>query len=515
MRSKAGLLVCLTLLLAFTGCHPGGMFIRPDQQRTIDRAIVDYPPSFDLKEFAQNLNCPTAMCFDPDGTMFIVEGGIANQPVHIFGRRADGSQIEIYPLSTRLPLIARDKFKVCGPVGGIAASNGKLFVTHRDANDMGVVTAFNYDGTHSSVTSEFPAQGDYGITDITVRPGDGRLFFGVGPATNSGVVGPDNIAWLRKHANAFDVSPFDLKLYGLKFTSPNPLGGWFGAPDRAVTGPFQQFNTNDKTRIKKAENGRANSCVYSISQSGGDLRMESCGIRLPRGLGFSEYGCYATNDGMEMRGTRPVKDDPDAFIKVLQDGSWYGFPDYSTNMIAISDQLFQPPAALLKDSGYPDINQLIDRDNSNLPRKLMEPNRNVLSQGIFPSMSGASKFDFIPENTTALPYRNFKGHAIVALSGDRAPYATSGQPLPNGPVGYKIVSVNLDNKKVTDFIYNTRGLPASKMGKGVVGLDCPCDVKMGPDGSLYILDMGVVSMKTGQPHIAARTGRIFKLIPIV
>src|SRR3954463_10843300 len=122
MRSKAGLLLCLTLLLAFTGCRSGGTFIRPDQQRTIDRAIVDYPPSFDLKPIAQNLNAPTAICFDPDGTMFIVEGGISNQPVHIFGRRPDGSQIEIYPLSTRVPFLARDKFKVYGPVGGIAAS---------------------------------------------------------------------------------------------------------------------------------------------------------------------------------------------------------------------------------------------------------------------------------------------------------------------------------------------------------------------------------------------------------
>jgi hypothetical protein len=40
----------------------------------------------------------------------------------------------------------------------LAAANGKVFVSHRDVNDMGVITAFNYDGTHSTVVAEFPAQ---------------------------------------------------------------------------------------------------------------------------------------------------------------------------------------------------------------------------------------------------------------------------------------------------------------------------------------------------------------------
>ena len=179
--------------------------------------------------------------------MFVAEGGSDNRPIHIFGRRADESVIEIYPHGTRVPFINKP-FRIYGPIGGIAASNGKLFVSHRDINDMGVITAFNYDGTHSTVVSEFPAQGEYGITDIAIHPGDGRLYFGVGPATNSGVVGIDDWAegWLKKHPNASDVSPVDLKLYGLKFTSSNPFTGVFGGGDTGVTAAFQPFNTNDK-----------------------------------------------------------------------------------------------------------------------------------------------------------------------------------------------------------------------------------------------------------------------------
>ena len=104
MRFKLGLSGCVLLLLA-VGCKTSWNFIPSQQQHTIDRAVVDYPPNFDLKEFAQNLDCPTSFCFDPDGTMFVVEGGIADEPLHIFGRRPDSSIIEIYPRGVRVPLV--------------------------------------------------------------------------------------------------------------------------------------------------------------------------------------------------------------------------------------------------------------------------------------------------------------------------------------------------------------------------------------------------------------------------
>ena len=62
------------------------------------------------------------------------------------------SLVEIYPAKTRVPFVRASKFKIYGPVGGIAASNGKVFVSHRDVNDMGVITAFTYDGKHSTVS---------------------------------------------------------------------------------------------------------------------------------------------------------------------------------------------------------------------------------------------------------------------------------------------------------------------------------------------------------------------------
>ena len=58
-------------------------------------------------------------------------------------------------------------------------------------------------------------------------------------------------------------------------------------------------------------------------------------------LALNAFGnLYRTNRGMELRGTRPIKDDPDAMLRITQD-TWYGFPDYSTDLVPITDPRFQ------------------------------------------------------------------------------------------------------------------------------------------------------------------------------
>jgi hypothetical protein len=234
-------------------------------------------------------------------------------------------------------------------------------------------------------------------------------------------------------------------------------------------------------------------------------------MHMPRGLAFSDYGrLYAVNDGMELRGTRPVKNDPDALVRVILGvtPTWYGWPDFSADFLPISDPRFQDES-LLRPSGYRQLRPLIDRDASNPPNKLRAPDRDLMLHGVFPSQSGGAKLAFIPNEG---PFKEFHGSAIVALSGDRAPFATSGLPL-RECFGYRVVRVDVDEKTVTDFVVNTSRMPASKMGKGATALERPIDVKIGPDGSVYILDFGKMIVKGGQEKISAGTGKIFKLSP--
>jgi glucose/arabinose dehydrogenase len=123
-------------------------------------------------------------------------------------------------------------------------------------------------------------------------------------------------------------------------------------------------------------------------------------------------------------------------------------------------------------------------------------------------MSGAAKLDFAPGSG---PFKPFHGQAIVALSGDRAPFANAGQPLPF-PVGYKVVRVDVETRQVWDFVKNTDGLPMSQLDDHPETLERPADVKFGPDGALYIVDMGRIEMKRGREIPIEGTGKIFRLV---
>jgi glucose/arabinose dehydrogenase len=112
----------------------------------------------------------------------------------------------------------------------------------------------------------------------------------------------------------------------------------------------------------------------------------------------------------------------------------------------------------------------------------------------------------------AKPFEGFRGQVLVALSGDRAPFATSGQKL-TGPQGYSVMRVDLDAKSVSDFLFNTRRLPAHLTKDAPNAIERPIDVQFGPDGALYILDFGVMEVEEGQEKVKSKTGKVYRLGP--
>jgi glucose/arabinose dehydrogenase len=510
LPSRAALLLLSLLLLV--GCKTGPVMVK--DAAPIDRALVEYPPGMELRPLVNGLTAPSAIAFDADGTLLIAESGIDGNDARIFGFKRDGSIVNVWPRGKSLPFFSKG-FKLYGPVGGMVATGGKVFVTHRDEMGRGRVTAFSYDEKvePKTIVADLPAQGDYGMTDIAVHP-NGRLYFGVGAATNAGVVGLDNLqqGWVKRHPNFCDVPWTELKLNGFRFDTKNPFASIFGGNDLAVTGPFQPFGKSDQTGIPRPD-GKPTAAVYSVEQGGGDLKVEAHGVRNPAGLTFNEYGTlYMTNQGMELRGTRPVGGtdvgmggDPDAFLKMVGGETWYGWPDFSADLRPISEDQFQPPRELAIRYGYPNVRFLIDHVAS----RLIDPAPGPLLFGTFRPLAGASKFDFAPASPA---FRKYRGDAIVALFGDRAPYATTGRPMA-GPTGYKVVRVNIDSRKVEDFVRNTKDIPASRIvkDKHIDALERPIDVKFGPDGAMYVLDFGRVVIKSGRPDVKEGTGRIFRL----
>jgi glucose/arabinose dehydrogenase len=509
--ATVALWVLVALVALVTGCAPGPRMYSAAQQRYVDRKYVEYPAGYQLTLIADRLTAPSAIAFTPDGSIILAETGLDMAQPRVYGWRADGTFFDVYPLNPHSPFrFWGDKFRMYGPIGGMCFHDGYLYVSHRDAHGLGVITRLGLDGSARTVVADLPTQGDFALTDVTVSP-TGRLVFGIGTATNSGVVGLDNftIGWPRQYPKVHDQSYVHLKLLGYRFNTSNPNAGLFGGDNVAVTAPLQAFGVSNQTRVLPSPTGKPNGAIYSISPTGGDLRVEAYGIRLPRGLRYNEFGrLYATNNGMELRGTRPVQDDPDALLRVVS-GTWYGWPDYSADLRPITELPINDfTKSMIVKSGYPDLAFLIDHAASNL----LAPNRETLVSYAFKPLSGAAKLDFVPEQSA---FPEFRGSAIVALSGDRAPFATGGQPL-KGTIGYEVTKVDIDGRTAEPFVHNTKGKPASRIPRDEAGdaMERPVDVKFAPDGSLYILDFGRMQIRNGQPDIIERTGKLYRLVPL-
>lgn len=502
--------VSLLILTALgIGCTPTPRILTADEQHIIDRSLVEYPANFELRRYMTNLTAPTAIAFDEDGSLLVAQGERDDEPA-IFRVSKAGKLELFYPRDRRFPFnFPVTGWRMYGPIGGMVVYKGEVYVSHRDANGFGVITALDHKGHHRTVVAELPAQGDYGVTDLAIDS-TGRLFFGVGTATNSGVVGLDNwgVGWVLEHPQFHDVPWHDLFLFGYRFDSPNPMAGLFGPADIAVTGPFQAFNQATQLRVPGAISGKPSGAICSVSPQGGPIRVEGYGIHNPRGIAFDNYNQpYFTDTGMELRGTRPINKDPDALLRLVLGQTWYGWPDYSRDLVRISEKQFQPPAELISRTGYPEgVRSLIDERDSGLT----PPVRDTLLNATFAWMSGAAKLQFAPADW---PFRSVAGNAVVALSGDRAPFATDGRQLV-GPGGYRVVWVDMERHSIHDLIRNTALLPRSRVNPKMGDLlERPIDPIFAPDGTLYILDFGHMEVRDGKERIERGTGQIFRLIP--
>jgi glucose/arabinose dehydrogenase len=498
-----------------SGCAIGPHVLPLSEQTIIDRQFTEYPSGFELKPYIVNLECPTGFCFDEADNIIVAEGGIDGDEPTVFGIHPDGTRFNIYPTGTRIPIF-HPGFHIYGPIGGIVYYDGRIIVSHRDKDDMGVITSFGYDGSHKTVVAGLPAQGDFGVTDLAISPIDGRLYFGIGAATNSGVVGLDNFeeGWVDKHPNACDLPLQQINLLGYRFGAENPNASIF-SPSISVTVPFQPFGVSDIIQILAVAFPveKPTGAILSVSPDGGDLRAEAWGVRNPVGVAIDDYNSiWITDQGMELRGTRPIANDQDALYQIVTRGTWLGWPDYSRSGDPVSLQQFQPPPELLRGTGYPNVRAIIDQAASHL----QPPDKSQL-RALFQNQSGAAKIAFFPPMG---PFHKtpFEGELLVALWGDRAPFSTGGDPLPEPRPGYRVVRVKMDSRdphdSVKDFIFNTDGMPASQLaGASGNAIERPIDLKFGPTGILYILDFGKARMKHGHLKTSDRTGKILILVP--
>jgi glucose/arabinose dehydrogenase len=339
------------------------------------------------------------------------------------------------------------------PITDVTFHDGWLFVSH-----LGKITRVRTDGSdREDVVDDLPSMGDHSNTEIVFGP-DGNMYFGVGSATNSGVVGLDNLSWVERFPDFHDIPGDDITVRDVNYETENPLEG-----GTVMTGAYHAFGeeAGDREPIDSDEKCNGSILVYNFDED--DLDVMAWGFRNPFGLGFDADGkLWTINNGMDERGSRPVESDPDAMFQVER-ANWYGWPDYS-----IGRPVNQPLFAV--DGVIPEL-VLMDH-----------PELSDFAEGFahFEDHVSANKFDF----SSSEKFR-FEGDAFVAETGS-IPVGTGAPDL----LGYRVTRVDMDNGDVSVFLANRSGRPAMVTGED--GINKPIDAKFHPDHNdvLFVVDFG-------------------------
>lgn len=494
----------LATALALAGCAGGSVATDAVDQASADttnRLVlpeIQVPAGFRAVRVVAGLTYPSAMTWDAQGRLYVLESHTVPLPV----------------FQPRILRIVGDQFEEvklegdAAPTGEEAVAiefhDGWIYLTHEEKDGTwGISRVRPEGGTVESVLRGLPGDGDH-WPNYMVFDREGSLWFGVGSATNSGVVSsndPVNMKWLKKRPGVSDRPCREIVLTGQSFTDSNELTE--AADDQATTGAFQPYGTSGKSRIPASK--LCTGALYRLKAGAREPEVMAWGFRNPVAVALAADGSVIVGmQGADIRGTRPILDDPDAIYR-FQQGAWYGWPDYSADLTPMASQKHQPPARYLS-PGHTATEPVIDLAAS----RLSAPSRSLLIGTLKPhaALCGAA---VVPGKG---PFAAWRGQLLISEMGDFRPSTDPSQP--NVRAGFQVEAIDLKSGARKTFARN-RGTgdpqPASRLDLEN-GLERPVDVKIGPDGNVYILDFGVFEPTEKGARILPKTGKVFRVEPL-
>jgi glucose/arabinose dehydrogenase len=452
-------MTCVTLLF-LTGCSYLGQIAwqAADQagRYSAKRVAVDdiqVPDGYRAVRVVNGLNFPSAFTWDADGNLYILESHTVPVPT----------------LKPKIVRVAKDgriaRVQLTGadaPNGdtaiGLVFHDGWLYFSHEQKD-----ATFNISrvrpggGAVEAVVRAVPVTGDHDVNHLLFDK-DGTLYFGVGSATNSGVVAADdpvNQKWLKQHPETHDLPCRELTL----------TAGGGGA------GAYQPYKQSGARTIPAQP--MCTSAIYRLRAGSTTPELVAWGFRNPVALTLDRDGALVTGmQGADMRSTRPIKDDPDSVLRV-REGAWYGWPDYSAALKPLPDPVIDHAASGLT---APDASLLI---------AATEPHA---------AISGMT--------TMA------DGSFLVAEMGDFKPMT---DPNKSERAGFQVERVDTSGT-IAPYLRNRNegdAQPASTLDLRN-GFERPVDVRIGPNGLIYVLDFGAfVTAGGGEPKAFPKTGKLF------
>ncbi len=481
-------LAALPGCFALRGSSGGGQTAAPTGARVANPADVAVPAGYRIEVVATGLNFPTAVAFDGQNRPHVTEAGYSYGEVFATPRL-----VRIEPGGEITPVAQGTN----GPWTGVSFHQNHFFVAEGGVREGGAIVRIAPDGKLTPLIRGLPTKGDHHTNGPAVGP-DGALYFGVGTATNSGVVGLDNYeyGWLEREPKFHDLPAKDVKLAGQNFATRNPLSP--GGGDDATTGAFVPFGT--ATQVGQVVKGAmpCNGAILRIPLAGGEPQLVAWGLRNPYGLAFAPDGrLFCTEHSYDVRGSRPVYGTGDLLWRIATDAPplWHGWPDFHGGEPLTWADHFQPPG-----KAQP---RFLLAEHPNPPPK---PAAKLAVHG------GYCGFDFSRGGGSGTPAAQagfgFPGQAFVAAFGDMAP--SVGKVL--APVGFRVDRVDVNTGVIEAFAVNrgkTNG-PASKLGTG--GLERPIAARFdNTQSALYVVDFGVLTMDGSKPRPQANSGVLWRI----
>jgi glucose/arabinose dehydrogenase len=454
----------------------GGQIESVSTGRNVQPADIQLAPGYKITLVAQGFTFPSALALDDVGNLYAIETGYAYGEVwrepRLVQIKADGAHVTIATGTKN------------GPWTGLAFHDGNFYVSEGGEAEGGKILRISKHGDITTLADNLPSVGDHHTNMLVIK--DDYIYFGQGTATNSAIVGPDNLefGWMKRKPDFHDIPCGDLVLTGQNYESENILTE--DPNDKTSTGAFSPFGTPTTEGQVIKGSVPCTGAILRVPLTGGKVEMVAWGLRNPYGIALSSDGTlYATENAYDDRGSRPVWGAGDVLWKVEQN-TWYGWPDFSEGKRIQDDEEFKAPSKR-------EVRPLV----KTLPN---DPPKPVAVLGVHSSSSG---LDFSKSDAFG-----FVGQAFIAQFGDMAPKV--GKVLE--PVGFKIVRVDVNTGVIRDFAVNKgkRNGPASWLKTG--GLERPLSVKFDSSGkALYVVDFGILKMTEKGPYPQEKTGVIWKI----
>lgn len=437
-------------------------------QAAVTAEDVGLPPGFSIELVASGIDAPIGIAVAEDGTVYAAPSGFLGGTPEIVRIEEDGSTTVIASEGMQAPITDL----AFGP-------DGRLYVSHATA----IATVDLERGTVTPLITGLPALGNHPNTQLAFAE-DGWVYFGLGLTSNAGVVGLDN-AWLEQRPNLYDIPCRDVVIASTPYVSPDPFTD--DRDDYTATSPYQPFGEVIPAGTRLPGETKCNGALFRFQPDDpeGTLEVFVWGFLSAFGVAVDDAGAiWVIDDGPDAKGSRlAVPYAPETLWRFVEAdaGAWTGLPDYVAGIPVTDARYGTPGAARPLEFIFGNHQELFAGPATPRPAAMWRPHTGSGHIVIAPVGWGEWAGDLII------------GH-FGTLYAPGEPAAGTGPP----PTG----SIDLVEPETGEIIGLLRDPEPGPTGGAP---EHPIGLAIGPDGALYVADVGVIPLP--------ETGAIWRIMP--